>query len=111
LKQQVQYVLTVCSGATIAARAGILDGRKATTSKANWNRLIQQGPNVNWQRVARWVEDGNVWTGSGAAAGIDLTLAWVGHVYGHPVSQYLGNLIEFNRAHNSTDDVFAEIWM
>jgi transcriptional regulator GlxA family with amidase domain len=54
--------------------------------------------------------DSNIWTGSGSAAGIDMALAWVGQVYGHSVAQHLSNLLEFNRAQNSTDDPFAELW-
>ncbi|KAH7396912.1 DJ-1/PfpI family protein [Phaeosphaeria sp. MPI-PUGE-AT-0046c] len=107
---RVQYILSVCSGATIVAAAGILDGRKATTSKANFDRLTQREPNVHWQRPARWVEDGNIWSASGGGSSSDLALAWIGHMYGDPVAQYLGDLIELNRAHNSTDDPFSEIW-
>ena len=65
---------------------------------------------VNWITPARWVTHGNVWTASAAATGIDMVLAWIGHVYGTPVADYLGYEYEFDRAKHSRDDPFAEIW-
>ena len=102
--------MTICTGATIASRAGILDGRKATTNKKAWAWAISTGPSVDWQRTARWVVDGNIWTSSGVSAGIDLVLAWMGHVYGETVAQYVADSMEYRRTLNSTDDPFADIW-
>lgn len=42
--------------------------------------MVEQGPNVEWVRRARWVEDGSTWTSSGVAAGMDMTLAWIAKV-------------------------------
>ena len=65
--QDVKYLMTVCTGAGIAARAGILDGKNATTNKAAWNETTALGPNVKWISHARWVVDGNIWTTSGVS--------------------------------------------
>lgn len=107
---QLKYILSVCTGATILARAGILDGRKATTNKRSWDWATSNGPNVNWVHTARWVADGNIWTSSGISAGIDLTYAWLGHVYGEDVADYVAISDEYKRWTNSTDDPFAAIW-
>jgi transcriptional regulator GlxA family with amidase domain len=56
------------------------------------------------------VEDGNVFTTSGIAAGIDGTLAWVGRVYGEEVATYLANSIEYERWTDPHKDPFAKIW-
>lgn len=59
---QSKYVLTVCTGASIAARAGLLDGKRATTNKRAWAFVTGTGPLVKWVAVARWVIDGNIWS-------------------------------------------------
>lgn len=61
----IQYIYSVCTGASVVARSGILDGRRATTNKAAFAWVMTQGPKVNWVKEARWVVDGNIWTSSG----------------------------------------------
>ena len=63
----IPYFLTVCTGAGLAARAGVLDGRYATTNKIAWAEMNGYGPKVKWVAPARWVVDGNVWTSSGVS--------------------------------------------
>jgi putative intracellular protease/amidase len=75
---RLQYIISVCVGSTLLARAGILDGKRATTNKSVWSWAVSQGPKVDWVPVARWVTDGNIWTTSGVTAGMDGTLAFVG---------------------------------
>jgi putative intracellular protease/amidase len=66
---ELDYLLSVCTGAASLARSGILNGRKATTNKAAWSGVVSLGTNITWVPTARWVVDGNVWTSSGVAAG------------------------------------------
>ena len=70
-----EQVMTVCSGSGLLARTGLLDGRRATTNKAYFAQCSGEGPNVNWVKEARWVEDGPYATSSGVSAGIDMALA------------------------------------
>jgi putative intracellular protease/amidase len=90
------YLASVCIGSTILARSGLLAGRRATTNKAAWAWATHpsHGSNVSWVPSARWVQDGNVWTSSGVAAGIDMTWAFLRHVYG-PIADKLVNSIEY----------------
>jgi transcriptional regulator GlxA family with amidase domain len=53
------YFISVCIGATLLARAGMLDGPRATTNKSAWGSAILQGPHVKWVPTARCVVDGN----------------------------------------------------
>lgn len=45
---RLDYLLTVCTGAAIAAQAGVLDGHRATTNKRAWAEMIPKGPKVKW---------------------------------------------------------------
>jgi transcriptional regulator GlxA family with amidase domain len=65
---------------------------------------------VNWVHKARWVVDGNIWTGSGVSAGIDLILAFVEEQYGKKIAEQISNGIEYDRNTDPSYDPFAEIW-
>lgn len=112
----LQYLITVCTGAGLAARAGVLDGKRATTNKIAWEETTALGPRVKWVRRARWVraEDGEegspgVWTSSGVSAGIDVTFAWMAEVYGEAVADGVARRLEYRRVVDSEDDPFADI--
>jgi putative intracellular protease/amidase len=107
---KLKYIISVCTGATLLARAGILDGKHATTNKAAWAWAITQGPNTTWEPVARWVVDGNVWTTSGISAGLDGIYAYVGHIYGEPVSLNISNMLEYERHTNASWDPYGKLW-
>ncbi|KIY65759.1 ThiJ/PfpI family protein, partial [Cylindrobasidium torrendii FP15055 ss-10] len=106
----LQYLITVCTGASIAARAGVLDGRNATTNKASFAWVASWGPKVNWITHARWVVDGNIYSTSGVSAGIDGTLAFIADVYGENATEIVVNQMEYERVTNSSYDPFADIY-
>jgi putative intracellular protease/amidase len=82
---KVKYLITICTGAGIAARAGVLDGKSATTNKKAWAQVTGVGEKVRWRSPARWVRDGNVWSSSGVSVekeypkGKDGLMCSVGH--------------------------------
>jgi putative intracellular protease/amidase len=69
----LKYIMSVCTGSTVLARAGVLDNKNATTNKKAWAWASSFGKNVKYQTHARWVKDGNVWTSSGVSAGSKLS--------------------------------------
>ncbi|KAG4410890.1 hypothetical protein IFR04_015972 [Cadophora malorum] len=104
------YLMTVCTGSGIAARAGVLDGKKATTNKLSWAQTIAHGPKVKWVAEARWVKDGNIWSSSGVSAGIDVAVAFVAEIYSEAAAVKATNMLEYERHTNATDDPFAILY-
>ena len=107
---KLQYLITVCTGAGLAAQAGVLDSRRATTNKGSWANTVALGPKVKWEGHARWTVDGNIWTSSGISAGIDVTFAFIQHVYGDDEATDLANLMEYERHQDPKRDPFASIF-
>ncbi|SPO04359.1 related to ThiJ/PfpI family protein [Cephalotrichum gorgonifer] len=107
--EEAKYVLSVCTGAFVLASAGLLDGRRATTSKFAWNEVVASRPEVDWVPSARWVEDGNIWTSSGVSAGIDMMYAFMKHYYGEKEINIVMNTIEFAPHTDSHWDPFAVV--
>ena len=70
-------VTSVCTGAFLLARAGLLDGRRATTHWASCADLAERYPAVTVEPDPIFVRDGNVATSAGVTAGMDLALALV----------------------------------
>ena len=70
-------VASVCTGAFLLARAGVLDGRRATTHWANCADLAERYPAVSVEPDPIFIRDGNVATSAGVTAGMDLALALV----------------------------------
>jgi putative intracellular protease/amidase len=102
------YMMSVCTG---SALLGKIAGRNATSNKMafKWVKTQEGADKVNWIAKARWVEDGKLWTSSGVSAGVDMTLGWVEHVYGHNVSETSRVVMEWN-ALNQTEDPFADYY-
>jgi transcriptional regulator GlxA family with amidase domain len=75
-------VTSVCSGAMLLARAGLLDGRRATTHWSVCDTLATHFPSVDVETDRIYVRDGDVWTSAGVTAGMDLALALVEHDHG-----------------------------
>ena len=70
-------VASVCTGAFLLARAGLLDGRRATTHWRGLDRLAAEFPRVQVERDALYVSDGKIYSSAGISAGMDLALALV----------------------------------
>lgn len=74
---EVRRYGSVCSGAFILAKAGLLDGRRVTTHWAVADRLAREFPAVSVDTDAIHVRDGRLRTAAGVTAGLDLSLALV----------------------------------
>ena len=67
-------IASVCTGALVLAKAGLLDGTPATTHHGSLTLLAELGRDIDVQPDARFVDNGTVMTAAGVSAGIDLAL-------------------------------------
>ncbi|NIF56614.1 MULTISPECIES: transcriptional regulator FtrA [Burkholderiaceae] len=75
-------IMSICSGAMVMAAAGLLSGRKATLHWKDAPYLSERYPNVTVMPDVLYVDDGDVLTSAGGAAGIDLCLHLIRRDFG-----------------------------
>ncbi|MBW0016195.1 MAG: GlxA family transcriptional regulator [Mycobacterium sp.] len=106
-------VVTVCTGAFLAAEAGLLDGRRATTHWAFARRLAREFPAVDVDPDPIFIRSAEtVWTAAGVTAGIDLALALVEDDHGTEVAQTVARwLVLYLRRPGGQTQFAAPVWM
>ncbi len=104
-----EIVMSVCTGSALLAKAGVLDGKRATTNKRAFDWVCSQSPDVDWVAQARWVEDENVFTSSGVSAGMDMSLAVISRLCGADAAKQAALGAEYEWHDNPDWDPFAEI--
>ncbi|MDN0195055.1 helix-turn-helix domain-containing protein [Streptomyces sp. S.PNR 29] len=85
-------IASICSGAFVLAEAGLLDGRSATTYWELAEELRDRYPALDLQGDVLYVQDGQVLTSSGYAAGIDMCLHMIRTDYGAAVANQVARL-------------------
>jgi len=93
--KNTDVTMSVCTGAFVLARTGLLDGKSATTFHAAFNTFAMQFPKIELKRGARFVENGNLATAGGLSSGIDLALRVVERYYGRDVAQKTAYNMEY----------------
>ncbi len=91
---RARQVTSVCTGALLLAKVGLLQGRRATTHWAGLELLATIDPTIRVQRERRVVHDG-VFTSAGVSAGIDMSFAVVEQVCGREVAAETAHYIEY----------------
>ncbi len=104
---QSTLVASVCTGSGLLAATGLLDGRRATSNKIAFEWAASQGPAVKWNRKARWVQDGKIWTSSGIAAGIDMSVALIAHLFDESTARDIAHRAEYIWNNDSENDPFT----
>ncbi|MBQ1907763.1 MAG: DJ-1/PfpI family protein [Firmicutes bacterium] len=100
-----EYLLSVCTGSALLAAAGLLDGLRATSNKTAFEWASGCGPAL-WDRQARWVRDGRVFSSAGVSAGIDMALGFVSEIYGDEKAESIARRIEYHRNPDADRDIF-----
>ena len=107
--ENARYVTSVCTGSALLARAGLLDGRRATTNKAAFDWVVSQSDQVDWQKQARWIKDGLFFTSSGVSAGMDMSLALIAEITDLDTATQVAIWSEYEWHQNPDWDPFAAI--
>lgn len=89
LAGQARRVASVCTGASLLAAAGLLDGRRATTHWLYAAELAADYPDVLVDAAPIFIRDGNVATSGGVTASLDLTLAFIEEDHGAELARYV----------------------
>ncbi|MBC9785071.1 DJ-1/PfpI family protein [Heliobacterium chlorum] len=95
-KERVELICSVCTGAFLLAKAGILDGKKATTHWMDMSRFEAEFPNVSVTRDVKYVDEGSVITSGGISAGINMSFYVVQKLLGHETAQATARRMEFD---------------
>jgi transcriptional regulator GlxA family with amidase domain len=94
--KSADVVMSVCTGAFKLAKAGILDGKEATTHHDFYESLSSQYPKIKLVRSKRFIEsDATVSTAGGLTSGIDLALHVVDRYFGKETAQRTADYMEY----------------
>ncbi len=101
------YIMSVCTGSALLARAGLLNGKRATSNKRAFTWVASQGDTVLWDRNARWTKDGKYYTSAGVSAGMDMALGFLSDRHGLDFARNVANEIEYHWAEEKDHDTFT----
>jgi putative intracellular protease/amidase/YHS domain-containing protein len=93
--KNTDVTMSVCTGAFVLAKTGLLSGKAATTFHAAFGSFAMQFPDIHLKRGARFVEDGNLATAGGLSSGIDLALRVVERYYGREIARKTAYNMEY----------------
>ena len=111
LTARSRRLVTVCTGAFVAAAAGLLGGRRVTTHWARGERLRRLHPDLDVDVDPIYVCDGDVWSSAGVTAGIDVALALVEQDHGPDVAQTVARwLVMFLRRPGGQSQFATPVW-
>jgi transcriptional regulator GlxA family with amidase domain len=93
---KVELLLSVCTGALILGKAGLLDGLEATTHAGAVELLREVAPRATLRPERRFVDNGRIITSAGISAGIDMSLHVVGRLLGAEAARDTARYMEYD---------------
>ncbi|HEY9282819.1 MAG TPA: DJ-1/PfpI family protein [Pyrinomonadaceae bacterium] len=93
---EVELLLSVCTGALLLARAGLLEGLSATTHHGAFDLLREVAPNTAVLESERVVDNGKIILSAGISAGIDMSLYAVGRLLGEEQAEETAAYMEYD---------------
>jgi transcriptional regulator GlxA family with amidase domain len=97
---QARINSSVCTGAFLLGKLGLLDGHPVTTHWSALDRLAAMFPKTQVQRDVRWVDEGAVVTAAGISAGMDMSLHLVERLVGRDVAESTARYMEYRWQEN-----------
>jgi len=94
--QRAEVVASVCTGALLLARAGLLDGLGVTTHYENLAELAALAPAVTVIADRRFIDHGRIATSAGISAGIDLSLHLVARLHGRSTAEKTARYMQYH---------------
>lgn len=110
MSKEAKYIISVCTGSALLAKAGIINGKRATTNKRAFKWVTEQNEDVLWVKEARWIRDGNIFTSSGVSAGIDMALGFIEELIGKEKAIEISKSIEYLWNEDSNYDPFFKMY-
>lgn len=93
--EKSEIVFSVCSGARLLAKAGLLNDLEFTTHHLVYDDVAKLAPSAKLQKEKRFTDNGNVMTAGGITAGIDLSLYIVEKLFGKPTASKVQVYMEY----------------
>ena len=92
---QVETLTSVCTGALLLGKAGLLEGKRATTHWRSLDWMQDLFPKTTVEKRLHFVEDGSLFTSAGISAGIDMALKVVQRYFGEAVARATAKHMEY----------------
>jgi transcriptional regulator GlxA family with amidase domain len=93
--RQVETLTSVCTGALLLGKAGLLEGKRATTHWRFLESMQELFPKVTVEKQLYFVEEGALFSSAGISAGIDMSLRVVARYYGEAVARATARHMEY----------------
>jgi transcriptional regulator GlxA family with amidase domain len=93
--ESTELTTSVCTGAFLLGRAGLLEGRRVTTHWASIERLRASLPGATVLEDIRYVDEGTIVTSAGISAGIDMALHVVARLHGDELARQTARQMEY----------------
>jgi transcriptional regulator GlxA family with amidase domain len=107
---RARFVVSLCDGAFVLARAGLLDGRASTTFPGDLDRYEAMFPGLDVRRGVSFVHDGPALTSQGGSRSYDVAMYLVAHLYGDAVAEGVGRglILDWPPVQSSVPHVVVE---
>lgn len=94
--ENLEYLLSVCTGSFIIANTGLLDGLKATTHHSAFDEFKKSFPEIDLVKDKKFVDNGKIVTAAGVSSGINMSLHIINKLFGEELRLKTADYIEFD---------------